>query len=520
MTQTFISLTVIAAIAAVVPLIARLIPKQFVPETVLLIAAGALLGPHMFGIIRSSSESIIVLSDLGCAFLFLLAGYEISPRSLTSKDGRRGLITWGFTLVLGIAVAFILPQIASGSQGKIATGLLLTTTALGTLMPILKDNGLLGTRVGDLILAYGTWGELATVIAVAILLSTRQAWATAVILLAMLLLCIWIAVVGGRAIQTGNRIYRFIEERAESNSQTMFRITMLILILLVAFSSIFDIDIVLGAFAAGFILRFLTKQENESLMTKLEGTAYGFFIPLFFIVSGSGINLKAVIRNPGLLIIFIVALVVVRAVPIIVSLSIEKDPDKRLTWHNRLSVAFYSTTALPLIVAITGIATNHKIISTDTASVLVAAGAVTVFLMPLIGQITYKVVDAEPIKAISEIAHSPNDIRTIMHEHLIKERERAAMYREIAKKRIIRRLDAIEDPQERDEMRKLIKKQTQENAAFLESQRLEGYTIRLKHRAEFRHLYHKYHDGDVPDMRDYFFGEDDAQDESLSPHVA
>lgn len=449
------------------------------------------------------------MSELGCAFLFLLAGYEISPRALTSKDGRRGFTTWLATLVLGIAVAFILPHIAEGRQGIISTGLLFTTTALGTLMPILKDRGILGTRVGDLVIAYGTWGELAAVIAVVILLSTRQPWVTTAILLALLLLCVWIAVLGKRAITTGNRIYKFFEEKSESTSQTFFRLTMFVLILLVAFSAIFNIDIVLGAFAAGFILRFLTRNENESLMAKINGTAYGFFIPLFFIVSGAGIDLSAVTQMPGLLIMFIVALVAVRAVPIIVSLSLEKDEAQRLSMHNRISVAFYSTTALPLIVAITNITVNRGIMSSNVASVLVAAGAVTVFLMPLIGQITYKVVDAEPIHALVEIVHTPKNFQTILREHLELERERTRKYRKLTFEHIHKRIESIENADERQEMRELFTRFTREDTDLMRAHAASIHTMRARHQEEFRHVYRKYHQGDAPAVMSYI-----AQDTS------
>ena len=83
----------------------------------------------------------------------------------------------------------------------------------------------------------------------------------------------------------------------------------------------------------------------------------------------------------------------VRCVPIVVSLAVRSDTRRGITWHNRLSVAFYCTTALPLIVAITGITVERGIMEEDIASVLVAAGALTVFLMPLLASISHRVVD-------------------------------------------------------------------------------------------------------------------------------
>lgn len=57
--------------------------------------------------------------------------------------------------------------------------------------------------------------------------------------------------------QVGDRFFRFIQNRADTTSQTFVRLTVFILIVLAAFTAIFDLDIVLGAFAAGFVLRFI-----------------------------------------------------------------------------------------------------------------------------------------------------------------------------------------------------------------------------------------------------------------------
>ena len=79
MHNEFVSLAVIAFMAAVIPMIARLVPRRIVPETVLLLLAGSLLGPHGLHIIDSHADSIHMLAEMGCALLFLLAGLKMIP---------------------------------------------------------------------------------------------------------------------------------------------------------------------------------------------------------------------------------------------------------------------------------------------------------------------------------------------------------------------------------------------------------------------------------------------------------
>ena len=415
-----ISLAIIALVAAACPILAKLIPGKLIPETVFLLIAGAVLGPNLVGAIELT-DSVGLLSDLGLAFLFLLAGYEINPRSLTGSQGKRGLATWAVSIVL----AFLFVHFASGlfvnEIESVAVAIALTTTALGTLMPILKERELMGTRVGESVLAYGTWGELCPVLAMALLLSTRAEWKTVLILMAFMALCVLVAVVPAKAKKAGHRLFRFLTANAEGTSQTMMRVTVLLLVGLVALSAAFDLDIVLGAFAAGFVLRYIIPEGDHALEHKLDGVAYGFLIPIFFVVSGAKIDLAAVFQQPEVLVGFIALLLLIRAVPIFVALSTGKDT-RDISTHNRLTIALYCTTALPIIVAVTSVAVSAGAMPQETASVLVAAGAITVFLMPLLGMLTYRVADAKPIEAVREIAHNPRDIGDILREHWELER--------------------------------------------------------------------------------------------------
>ncbi|EFE89972.1 cation:proton antiporter [Bifidobacterium breve] len=157
---------------------------------------------------------------------------------------------------------------------------------------------------------------------------------------------------------------------------------------------LFQLDVVLGAFAAGFILRFVTPNGNHTLNLKLEGVGYGFLIPVFFVVSGASIDVKAVVANPALLITFIIMLLLVRAVPIFVAATLDHRVNP-LDPQDKLTVSLYFTTALPLIVAVTSLAVQGGTMHQTTASTLVAAGAVTVFLMPLLGGLTSKLMKGE-----------------------------------------------------------------------------------------------------------------------------
>ncbi|OZG69440.1 cation:proton antiporter [Bifidobacterium eulemuris] len=394
MTHDLISLTIIMAVAVICPILAERIPGKPIPQTVLLLVFGMALGPHLLNKIWLT-DAVDLLSELGLAFLFLLAGYEIDPKKLGGHQGKVGLLTWVATLAIAWLAVFLVPFFAAHDMNGVAAVITLTTTALGTLMPILKERSLTGTPVGEAVIAYGTWGELGPVLAMAVLLSARSQWQTMLILGLFTLICALAALVPKAARRAGHWLYRFLTENANTSSQTLMRLTVLLLVGLITISRLFDLDVVMGAFAAGFILRFVIPDGNRILETKLEGVAYGFLIPVFFVASGASIDVRAVAANPALLIMFIVMLVLVRAVPVFTALTLDRRANP-LEPQDRLTVALYCTTALPVIVAVTSVAVKAGTMQQTTASTLVMAGAVTVFLMPLLGGLAGKVVPGSP----------------------------------------------------------------------------------------------------------------------------
>lgn len=386
MAEDFVSLFVIALLALVCPVVARLVPGKLVPETVFLLIGGMVLGPHLVGVIHLT-EPVSLISELGLAFLFLLAGYEIDPASLTGRQGKRGLGAWFVSIALAFVVVRVWPDFSISHIDGLAMAIALTTTALGTLLPILKERGLTGTPVGNAILSYGTWGELCPVLAMAILLSARSTWQTMVILALFVAVAVLAAVIPSRMHRAGSRLFAFAAKTRHTNSQTLVRAVVVLLVGLVALSAVFNLDIVLGAFAAGFVLRYIVPEGDHELERKLDGMAYGFFVPLFFIVSGAKIDIMAVFGQPVLLVSFIVLLLLVRALPIFVAQCIGKITRADLDVHERLTVSLYCTTALPIIVAVTTLAVNAGAMTSATAGTLVAAGAITVFLMPLLASL-------------------------------------------------------------------------------------------------------------------------------------
>ncbi|MCD5420667.1 cation:proton antiporter [Rhodococcus pyridinivorans] len=389
------SLFWIAVAAVLAPLIAGAVPRRLVPEVVLLLVAGVLIGPYAFDLAETGSE-IGILRELGLGMLFLLAGYEIDPAELRGRGGRRAMLTWCVCMLLALGTVAALGAVGQ-VHAEIAVAIALTSTALGTLLPILADRGLVATPLGRSVLNHGAFGELLPVVAMATLLGARGALGSLIVLLAFAVVAVAVAVLPTWILGEGSRFTQFVRLGSDTTAQIPVRLTMLLLVGLIAVAAVFDLDIILGAFAAGFILRRTIPAGDERLEKKLDGLGYGFLIPIFFVTSGMAIDVGAVASAPGILLAFLGLLVLVRGVPVFVASRLERDEtgNRMFGTAEQLQIALYSTTGLPLIVAVTGVAVSADQMTNASASILVAAGAVTVLVLPMLAGLLHR---TEPVE--------------------------------------------------------------------------------------------------------------------------
>lgn len=373
------SLFWITLVGVVAPLVAGLSRRKLVSEVVLLLVLGMLVGPHVLGL-AASDEAIGLLHDLGLAMLFLLAGFEIDRDELVGREGRIAGGTWLVSLLLALGLTVVLDT-AGLVHTEVPLAIAITSTALGTLLPILKDHGLMDHPVGRRVVRHGAYGEFGPVIAMALLLSTHGVEESVVYLVGFGAIAVLIAVQSVWLRRSTSRILDLVRAGAETTGQTPVRVTMLMLVALITVATVFDLDIVLAAFAAGFILRLTLPHGDEHLESRIEGIAFGLLVPIFFVTSGMALDPAAIGARPGAFVAIIVLILLCRGVPVWLATRLlePERPNRR----DSMAVALFSSTGLPIIVAVTTVAVEAGQMSTENASLLVAAGAATVLLCPL-----------------------------------------------------------------------------------------------------------------------------------------
>ena len=237
------------------------------------------------------------------------------------------------------------------------------------------------TPVFALILAVGTVGEFLPIVAIALLLTSDNPGATALLLVVFIVLAVGATLVATRA--RSPRVVGLMQRHLNSSAQLPVRVAVLMVVGLVWVASHLGLDVLLGAFAAGIIVRLFTAgEEQHAVGSKLEAIGFGFLVPIFFVVSGMKFDLDALTSDPTTLLrvpLFLALFLVVRGLPAL--LLYRKD----LPRPDRAALAFFSATALPLVVVITGIGLDTGRMRPENAAALVGAGMLSVLLFPLIG---------------------------------------------------------------------------------------------------------------------------------------
>jgi Kef-type K+ transport system membrane component KefB len=375
-TGSFLLMVLAFTLASVT--VAVLPPRMAPPVVVVELLFGIVIGPEVLGI-AEVDNFIQFFSNLGLGMLFYFAGYEIDFDRIRGRPLLLGLWGWALSLALAYGIGGILAA-AGVVLSLLYTGSAMSTTAMGTLIPVLRDSGELKTRFGSFMLAAGAIGEFGPILLLTLILSTGKPLHEALILVAFIATALVLALSSVRLAWRG---WPLLERTLEASSQVAVRLAVLLVFSLVALATELGLDLLLGGFAAGMITRAaLRGREVEALESKLNAVGFGFLVPFFFVTSGMNFDLDALTSSVGELLkvpMFLALFLIVRGLP---ALALYRGV---LEARERLALAFFSATQLPLVVAITTLAMETGHMRSTTAAALVGAAMLSTLIFPFVG---------------------------------------------------------------------------------------------------------------------------------------
>ncbi len=298
---SYTGLLVVALAAFLAPLVVDLAPVPAVPAIVVELIAGIVIGPHVLGLVEVD-EAIEVLSQIGLVFLFFLAGLEIAFERIRGRSLR--LAAYGF--LLSFALALVVGgalEAADLVSTPLFVAIVLAATAFGIVIAVLKDAGQTATETGQLIIVGASVADFATVVLLSLFFSHQgSGFESTVVLLTLFGLVVVAVTLALSRARLSARLSNAVARLERTTAQIGVRGAFLLLVAFVALAADFGLEVVLGAFLAGAILRLVGQGDllrTSRLGERLEAVGFGVFIPVFFVASGVQLDLGALFDSAG-----------------------------------------------------------------------------------------------------------------------------------------------------------------------------------------------------------------------------
>jgi Kef-type K+ transport system membrane component KefB len=373
---------IVLAVAVAAPLLAEIPIGVRVPVVVLEVLLGMFIGPHVLGWLDASSF-LTWMQNAGTAALLFMAGMEIDFAKIRGRPLSLGILGWAIAVGLAF-VAVALLHVVPGVHAPLMVTIALTTTSLGVILSTLRDSGQMDAPFGRLLVAAGAVGEVAPIVAVALLLSTRFSTLQEFgLLFGFLALVALAATVGSSA--RPPRVLALLSRTLHASTQLPIRLILLLLAGMVVLAHELGLENILGAFSAGMVIGLATRgEEGEPVRVKLDAVMFGWLTPFFFVGTGMQFDPSALTRDFTTMLLiptFLLLLLLVHWVPVFIYRG-ELTRPERLPFALSASVA---SLGLTMVITRIGVAAKHM--NPDIAQALVAAAMLSLLVFPTLAGI-------------------------------------------------------------------------------------------------------------------------------------
>lgn len=387
MDQRFISLLSVVLLAFLVPLVISRFRR--IPVVVGEILAGILIGPSVLGLVHAEDLTLDILAEIGFAFLMFLSGLEIDFSILFAatkpgQDKRKSPIvlaglSFVLTILLAGAISFWLTHAGYVKDPWIMT-LILSTTSLGIVVPVLKEKKMSSSKLGQTILLSALLADFLTMFLITVYIAIRSTGLSLnILLIGLLFIPVALLYQLGQKHLRRPIVRRLIEELADATSQIKVRAAFALMIAFVVLAEFIGAELILGAFLGGVLASLLSEPEDEKIRHKLDAIGFGFFVPLFFIYVGVQFDLQAFLTNPDAWLLLPILLVAAFAIKVISALVFKLA----YSWRETFSSGLLLSSRLSLIIAASAIGVRLGAISESTNAAIILIAALTAMIAPM-----------------------------------------------------------------------------------------------------------------------------------------
>ena len=393
-----LSLFLVVLLALVIPIFMARFQISNVPTAVAEIIVGIIMGSSGFNLITSTHD-LTLLSNLGVILLMFLSGMEIDFDLLQRKNNPKGKSQAGKTVdplktaitafigivIMAFVLAYVLRLTGLFSEVMLAA-IILMTVALGVVIATLKEKDILGRPIGQTILLTAVLGEVIPLLLLTIYASinggnAEQLWLIILLFVAAIFL-----------LRRFKQPYLWFAKITKSTTQLDIRLAFFLIFALVTVAETVGAENILGAFLAGMVMKLL--EPSEATKDKLTSIGYGFFIPIFFIMTGVGLNLRSLFAHPSSLMLLPVLVIFLFIAKVPVLLTYVRYFQKK----NAFAGGFLTATTITIVLPTLQVARKLHAITSTQSDAFILAAVIVCILSPIVFNSNFVLLPEDKIK--------------------------------------------------------------------------------------------------------------------------
>ena len=392
--SSYLPLLIITGLAVVVPILASRIPA--IPIVVGEIVAGMVIGHSGFDLVRST-PALEFLAEFGFTFLMFLSGLEVDFGAISGNSQQKKPALWLRPIPLGLLILVATVGLATLgatglsrlglAQGPLLLGLILSTTSLGVVLPVLKEQRLLSSTYGQYLLVTATVADFVTLLSLTTVVAAASHGLELDVLVVVVLLAAFALIARlGMRFSAIPLLRRLVQELSHATAQIRVRGALALMVAWVALAQALGVELILGAFLAGAVVGLMDDAGESYLRAKLDAIGFGFFIPIFFINVGVEFNLKALMGSGSALALVPVLVAIAYAVKLLPALLLQP----LFGWRRALAGGFLLSSRLSLIIAASAIALKIHAVSPALNAAIVLVAVITCTVSPFLFSRLYR----------------------------------------------------------------------------------------------------------------------------------
>ncbi len=393
----YFPLLVVAVIAWVTPIALSLLKLKKIPSVIVEIILGYFIGKYFLANVDHESFRILEFFALtGFIFLMFLGGLEIDVDQILASLPRRkltyrrfirnpllvSLVYFCLSILLAFAGTFLLSRIVHIPHIWYFS-LILITTSVGIVVPVLKERGEIKEHFGQHIVIAAAIADIFSIVLFTITaIVYKNGFEIEILYLFGLFFFFLIFYSIGKRLKNIPLLKNLGYQLSHAASQIRIRSSMLMIMLfVVAAQFIGDEAVLLGAFLIGLALSSMLHRERSVMLLKLDGMGYGFFIPFFFIMVGVEFDPSALKEFDQSLMWFLVLL-------FITLLAVKIIP--ALLWKPLFGIkraiagGFLMSSRLSLIIAASAVGLELGVITPGINASFIIMAIATCFVSPVV----------------------------------------------------------------------------------------------------------------------------------------